>query len=246
MPDGVQNAMEIGWCDGRWTRTGARCDDSPQPPILALVCCVSTRGAICKELGSLAGHFGRASFAGTALWSGRWACRPIPRIEFGSGTWPTMVDCCRREAMGQLHTAACQPQGPRASRHCSNGMGQLDQKSTQSHRSWFVVKFLLDGQSGAGGVRAEAVRAEAVRAEAVRAKAMRAEAMRAEVVTCQGCEGRSAAATVSLGNKVAAAATLPWGMSAEENIVTSSVLNRVISFEPGRMSNLNWVSILGV
>ena len=95
-------------------------------------------------------------------------------------------------------------------------------------------------------MRAEAVRAEAVRAEAVRAKAMRAEAMRAEVVTCQGCEGRSAAATVSLGNKVAAAATLPWGMSAEENIVTSSVLNRVISFEPGRMSNLNWVSILGV
>ena len=32
----------------------------------------------------------------------------------------------------------------------------------------------------------------------------------------------------------------------EENIVTSSVFNRVISFEPGRMSNLNWVSILGV
>ena len=65
-------------------------------------------------------------------------------------------------------------------------------------------------------------------------------------MTCQGCEGRSAAAVVSLGNKVAAAASLPWGRSAEENIVTSLVLNRVISFEPGRMSNLNWVSILGV
>ena len=55
MSTGVQNAVEVGWGNGRWTQTGARRDDSPWPSILALIFCVPARGAVRKELGSLAG-----------------------------------------------------------------------------------------------------------------------------------------------------------------------------------------------